>query len=367
MRRRLFALLLVLTLCLIAVLLPNPYSILHRIHNTLSYVTRPLWDSSPAPSQPIHHFYAQPAEVGTAEWCALHGWKMRDKEAMVVDATLISSEVELMQVRMRELEDVVDVWVVVESNGTFTGKEKGTPFRDALMAGGEGKFGRWRNRIQYEFLPGQLLEPGYDPFDIEIAHRRTMTRTIRQYLSSHADEGATVLVLMSDVDEIPYAHTLSLLRKCDFGPTIHLSLCQFLYSFEFPLPPTVNSWRASVNVFEDNTYYGHGKRTELVLEDSGWHCSFCFRTIEEVRQKMTGYSHADRVGGRQDLLTDEWIRESLCKGRDVFDMLPEAYTWSDLWGQMDMRPWRGAVNVPRLLIEDPERFKFLLPGGCNRP
>jgi beta-1,4-mannosyl-glycoprotein beta-1,4-N-acetylglucosaminyltransferase len=41
---------------------------------------------------------------------------------------------------------------------------------------------------------------------------------------------------------------------------------------------------------------------------------------------MQGFSHAERIGGRIDLLKPERLQEMICKGTDPFGMLPEAYT-----------------------------------------
>lgn len=77
------------------------------------------------------------------------------------------------------------------------------------------------------------------------------------------------------------------------------------------------------------SYYRHSKSTETILADSGWHCSYCFRTIPEYVIKMKGFSHADRIGGRIDLLDPKRIQETICRGKDIFGMLPEAYSVRD--------------------------------------
>ena len=77
------------------------------------------------------------------------------------------------------------------------------------------------------------------------------------------------------------------------------------------------------------SYYRHSKSGERILADSGWHCSFCFRTLTEYAAKMKGYSHSDRIGGRINLLDPKRIQDVVCKGRDIFGMLPEAYSVSD--------------------------------------
>jgi len=41
---------------------------------------------------------------------------------------------------------------------------------------------------------------------------------------------------------------------------------------------------------------------------------------------MKGFSHADRIGGRIDLLDPKRIQTTICKGKDIFGMLPEAYS-----------------------------------------
>ena len=76
------------------------------------------------------------------------------------------------------------------------------------------------------------------------------------------------------------------------------------------------------------SYYRHSKSGERILADSGWHCSFCFRTLTEYAAKMKGYSHSDRIGGRINLLDPKRIQDVVCKGRDIFGMLPEAYSVS---------------------------------------
>lgn len=85
---------------------------------------------------------------------------------------------------------------------------------------------------------------------------------------------------------------------------------------------------------------------------------------------MKGASHADRLYHRldwQSYLSPERIQRKICSGEDLFDMLPEAYTWGEL-----IQLWRGAtrsysaVNLPKAVVQDAGRFGFLLPGGCMR-
>jgi beta-1,4-mannosyl-glycoprotein beta-1,4-N-acetylglucosaminyltransferase len=176
---------------------------------------------------------------------------------------------------------------------------------------------------------------------VESHTRITMSGLIRQQMLKFPSSSKS-LVIMSDIDEIPSRHTIQLLKTCDFGDSIHLQLRNFLYrcvkllhsqfftayhyfqSFEWFLG--LSSWRASAHIWNDNSYYRHSKSTERILADAGWHCSYCFRTIDEYIIKMKGFSHADRIGGRVNLLDPGYIQSTICKGRDIFGMLPEAYS-----------------------------------------
>lgn len=162
-----------------------------------------------------------------------------------------------------------------------------------------------------------------------------MTDHLRAYVQT-LTSGVETLVIMSDVDEIPSWHTLALLKACDFGNSIHLLLRNYVYSFEWYLG--MSSWRASVHRFilpespdgEDATYYQHSLSTTTGLSDSGWHCSYCFRTLSEYAAKMKGFSHSDRIGGNQNLLDESRIQDVICRGDDIFGMLPEAYNVSQI-------------------------------------
>jgi hypothetical protein len=99
-----------------------------------------------------------------------------------------------------------------------------------------------------------------------------------------------------------------------------------VHSFEWYLGPS--SWRASVHLWGGDSFYRHSKSSNEALADSGWHCSYCFRTVAEYVVKMRGFSHSDRIGGNMALLEPKHIQDTICKGKDIFGMLPEAYSVS---------------------------------------
>ncbi|KAJ1443913.1 Glycosyl transferase, family 17 [Sesbania bispinosa] len=321
----------------------------------VSYFFRPLWDNPPTPFTSIPHYYAE--NVSMDHLCRLHGWSLRPQPRSIFDAIIFSNELDMLEIRWHELYPYVSKFVILESNTTFTGIPK--PLFFALN---KERFAFAKQKIAHDIYPGRVAVPGSreDPFVLESQQRGAMNALLRRAGISHGD-----ILLMSDTDEIPSPHTLKLLQWCDgIPPIMHLELKHYMYSFEFPVD--YSSWRATSHVYGPWTRYRHSRQTNVIFSDAGWHCSFCFRYISEFVFKMTAYSHADRVK-RKSFLSHSRIQNLICKGDDLFDMLPEEYSFQELIKKMGSIPRSAsAVHLPAYLIENADKFKFLLPGGCLR-
>ncbi|KAK9268809.1 hypothetical protein L1049_000573 [Liquidambar formosana] len=321
----------------------------------ISYFFRPLWDNPPPPFQRLPHYYAE--NVSMEHLCHLHGWSLRTQPRRVYDGIIFSHELDMLEIRMRELQPYVSKFVILESNTTFTGISK-----PLFFASNQARFSFAEGKIVHGVFPGQTRAHGSheDPFKLEAEQRGAMNGILRRAGISSGD-----LLIMSDTDEIPSPHTVKLLQWCDgVPPILHLELRHYMYSFEFPVD--YSSWRATIHIYGPRTVYRHSRQTDLLLSDAGWHCSFCFRRIQDFVFKMTAYSHADRVR-RRDFLGHSRIQKLICQGDDLFDMLPEEYSFQELIKKMgSIPPSASAVHLPAYLIENADKYKFLLPGGCIR-
>lgn len=322
----------------------------------ISYFFRPLWDNPPPPFTRIPHYYAE--NVSMDYLCHLHGWSLRSEPRQIFDTIIFSNELDLLEIRWHELYPYVSKFVILESNTTFTGIPK--PLFFALN---QERFAFAEQKIVHDFYPGKVAVPGSrgDPFVLETNQRVAMNSLLKRAGISNGD-----ILLMSDIDEIPSPHTLKLLQWCDgIPPIMHLELRHYMYSFEFPVD--YSSWRATSHVYGPRTHYRHSRQTDELFSDAGWHCSFCFRYISEFVFKMTAYSHADRVK-RKSFLSHSRIQKLICNGDDLFDMLPEEFSFHEVIKKMGSIPRSAsAVHLPAYLIENADKFKFLLPGGCLRP
>ncbi|KAG6654946.1 hypothetical protein CIPAW_05G181200 [Carya illinoinensis] len=277
----------------------------------ISYFLRPLWESPPKPFHVLPHYYHE--NVSMENQCKLHGWGIREFPRRVFDAVLYSNEKEILELRWKELYPYVTQFVLLESDSTFTGLRK-----PLVFARHRNQFKFAESRLTYGTIGGRFRK-GENPF-VEEAYQRVALDLLLQNAGIDDDD----LLIMSDVDEIPSRHTINLLRWCDdIPPILHLQLKNYLYSFEFHVDD--NSWRASVHRYQKGkTRYAHYRQTDDILADAGWHCSFCFRQIKE-------------------------------------------YTFKDIIGKMGPVPHSfSAVHLPSYLLDNAEKYKFLLPGNCKR-
>ena len=145
-RRLRFRIILIPTVVFSIVILYYVFENHYQIKNALSYATRPLWDAADGPKEVIPHYYAEAMKMDSHA-CQLHGWKEREDQGniKVMDAVLMSSELDLLEIRMNELDSVVDNFFIVESNATFTGLPKETYF-----AQNRSRFSKFEQKIVYK-------------------------------------------------------------------------------------------------------------------------------------------------------------------------------------------------------------------------
>lgn len=252
-------------LCLIMMFIASTLIYLIQSQSTLvrdiGYYTRPLWDKDPNTFKTIPHYYAEDVPMETL--CQLHGWKMKPKQELaknkVYDAIIFSVELDLLEIRIKELWNVVDTFVILESNATFTGVTKNLTFNQHKK-----RFQFAASKIHHVIIDQHALPAGEGPFYNEGKMREAMDQAL-------VDAGAKTndLIIMSDVDELPRAQTVEIISSCEGVPEkLHLQLRNYMYSFEFYVDSS--SWRAHVVKYNaGHTFYTHGQITEDLLSDAG--------------------------------------------------------------------------------------------------
>jgi beta-1,4-mannosyl-glycoprotein beta-1,4-N-acetylglucosaminyltransferase len=110
---------------------------------------------------------------------------------LVVDSTMFSEDFLALEIRLHELNAVVDLFVICESNFSFSGKPKPYYLSENLN-----RYSEFLHKIQ--IVKYDLLAPNPNPWVQESLQRQFLSRKIQSLSLSPMD-----LIISSDCDEIP--------------------------------------------------------------------------------------------------------------------------------------------------------------------
>ncbi|KAG0084898.1 hypothetical protein BGZ93_006139 [Podila epicladia] len=288
----------------------------------------------------------------------------------MIDIILFNSELDLLDLRLNELQHVVDTFVIIESNTTFSGHPKKLYYK--LFSG---HFKKLEHKIHHIELP---------PISKEDAKRYSDGWANEHYAR---DKGVSLAIqelqpregdwlLLSDLDEVPRPSILQMMKYPELDTEVSslflehsaskgaLDLfrfgCRFYYySFEYYkgnwIGPVVMRFRerashlarVEVDGSEDAQMLsqkeymasmGHdnwatlgskmrdarGIGAAMWVDDACWHCSWCFSRISEVVEKSKSYSHTEH--NQDQYHTQEWILDHYRRGEDLFNREYEQHT-----------------------------------------
>ena len=229
---------------------------------------------------------------------------------MIYDAFLFFNELELLELRLHELSDVVDRFVLVEATRTFSGETKPLYFSE-----NQARFAPFLGRIEHIVVDD---EPAVvkQAWDRENHQRNAIERGLR---ACRPDD----IVLISDVDEIPSPLAVRQLAGLPYREDIVTNLAHRLLQqrrIHRVLRRQLKKCHPYIWVFDHRVanYFlnfvfrdGHcSKGTRLVrfrdfttardirryggriIRDAGWHFSF-LGDVERVQRKVRSYSHQE--------------------------------------------------------------------------
>ena len=234
----------------------------------------------------------------------------------VICGCMLHREVAVLNWRLHELSAVVDDFVVVESTLTFSGKP-----RELIRPDRHPAFADMAGRLHctvFEHPPD-----GLDPWVRERRQREAIWTHGAAALNPAADD----LVIISDVDEVPFPELVDRLAISDFDSLLLVRPHWFNFNWNTYLGPwshaSIRFYIAGFlkNLFAAGHGFGVGEYSTSGREIRGllgWHASW-FGEDDIVLDKLASYAHAfdDR-----DLLAAaegaEGIRRRRAAGFDMF-------------------------------------------------
>lgn len=224
----------------------------------------------------------------------------------VFDTFTFFGELDLLELRLRYLWDVVDVFVLVEATHTFSGKPK-----PLIFAENKGRFGWAMPKIEHVIVDDLIPDPdGEGRWANEESQRRQIIRGL-----GGANWGDYVLV--GDVDEFPKVETLGEMRLED-GPNYLYMMTAHCYFVDW-FCPTMR-WHGTAAVRFDDKFDAQNIRNDRFLYEkyweAGWHFSY-MGGVDVIRRKLSSFSHHEL--DTPEMNNPDHIRSQMESGLVFFD------------------------------------------------
>jgi len=200
---------------------------------------------------------------------------------MLIDIFPFFNELDILELRLHELDDVVDHFIAVQAEETHSGLPKPVYFNPQ-----DDRWFPWRNRISTVVLPRCVDAP-------DRWWRENATRKVIPVLLNH--NKMTDLVLMSDVDEIPDHHAVAAAVKL-IRPRRWVGFrtaCYYYYlNLRTPRSYKCIALTTAGYVCEVGGQHFRDKahRPPIGPIDGGWHFSY-MGGVEAIRMKLASFAH----------------------------------------------------------------------------
>jgi len=122
----------------------------------------------------------------------------------VFDCFIFFNEFELLELRLKILNDYVDYFVLVESNTTFKGEPKDFLFEERMS-----EFAAYIDKIIYVKITDMPEFDGNNGWNLEYFQRNCILRGLK---NANPDD----LIIMSDIDEIPQPERITDIKNNKF-------------------------------------------------------------------------------------------------------------------------------------------------------
>jgi FkbM family methyltransferase len=222
------------------------------------------------------------------------------EQVKVYDCFTFFNELDLLELRLEELYNTVDYFVIAEATSTHSGKDKPLYLKDNWD-----RYAKYHDKIRHIIVDDMPRDA--DPWKDENYQRNALA-------SGFQDAKPEDLILISDLDEIPRADIVEGVRDDENGYMFYiLNIALFLYRFNFLKVAPEGAWKqhnviATRKKFFDmkseltpqqvrnllwktgNLETGYHDDQLVVIEHAGWHFTF-LGNDEKVKHKIENFAH----------------------------------------------------------------------------
>lgn len=221
---------------------------------------------------------------------------------MLIDCFSFFNEFDMLELRLNELKEIVDLFVITEATLNFRGKEKPLFFAD--------------NKDRFKDFP--IKHVVLDTYDVDINDSKKMDAYQRQYsldiILKDIEPSSQDYILMADCDEIPKVDKI--IEAMNYGSDRNISLEMPLYYYWMNCVCYSMRWRyvklvkpKKILDFKEIRF----EKTNPKLYNSGWHFSY----LDDIYLKIKSWTHSEY--DKPPYNTLEHIKKCKEQGLDLYN------------------------------------------------
>ena len=235
-----------------------------------------------------------------------------NQPSKVIDCLPFNSELDMLEFRLTELDDVVDIFILVEATQTFSGLPKDLNFHLNKK-----RFAKWLHKIHYHVVDNMPTgSSNEDTWSRDFFQKNSVKIPLSQ-LSLNPND----IIILSDLDEIPDSKVIKYFKENSI-PGDAVSLLQNWYYYNLTtrmdVPPQVKAKCFYYYVMTSNpemTTEEIRNQNWLQIENAGWHFSF-FMSVDKIIEKVKAYAHQEF--NTDEITNPERLRKLIKEGKDIF-------------------------------------------------
>lgn len=253
---------------------------------------------------------------------------------MIYDCFLFRDEFEMLDIRLHELSNIVDKFVLVESTLTHANTPKPLYFK--------------QNKNLYKEFKDKIIH-----IVVEDSPRASLPWIINGYQFAKMSEGLkdckpSDTILFGDLDEIPKADKVILWKDKPGKNKVFLQTLSYYYlnCVEYTNKPWPGTHMTTYkNLLQlGSTWIAKYSKPDVIIPNGGWHFSY-IGGVKRIRKKLAEFAHQEYNNDQYN--TPEKIIKAISTGEDFLN-----------------RGLKFKVNsvdfLPKYVLDNQEKFKDLI-------
>ncbi len=248
----------------------------------------------------------------------------------IFDCFTFFNELDLLEFRLKLLDQYVDFFVIAESNLTHSGEPKAYIFED-----NKHRYSQWQAKIIYlpvkQSKDGLTFNENEEKYNIENGswYLENEQRNALHLAAKYMDEKD--MVITGDLDEIPNPAVLKKLKAPDVP--FALSMIFHNYYMNCRISKGEKLWNGSIvsngKTFFENTpqQLRNNRNSYKQIKKGGWHFSY-LGGVEKIKDKLQAFAHTEF--NKPEYFDEAHILASLENGQDVLKRENTEYKLSSL-------------------------------------